>query len=215
MLSASIVSLIWPTIRRSIEWLAVYPRLQKEKINSLTFELRITLWSPDDPGQICVYIGPEPIDLLMDNIFLLLPMHRYTAGTNWDGLPPEDISRFLYVVLQWTFLREPGDQLSRSKASNLSSYLRLGKVWVRSQNCSIKRLFFETPTIPVEIVGWFVGEDGDVRWLHLVFFWLWASTIHRIERAWFQIRQTHRSTTYAVSISAGETMDLGAGSAGP
>ena len=52
----------------------------------LAFELRITLWSSDDPGQICVHIGPEPIpepiDLLMDNIFLLLPMHRYTAGTN-------------------------------------------------------------------------------------------------------------------------------------
>lgn len=37
----------------------------------------------------------------------------------------------------------------------------------RSQDCSTERLFFATPTtptIPVETVGWIVGEeDGDVN----------------------------------------------------
>lgn len=80
-------------------------------------------------SSLCT-IGPELMDLSMEIIFLSLSVYRYTAGANWDGLPSEDISRFLLDLLEQTSLREPGNcQLSGSKVSNSSSYptrLRLG-----------------------------------------------------------------------------------------
>lgn len=40
------------------------------------------------------------MDLSMEIIFLSLLVYRYTAGANSDGLPSEDISRFLLVLLE-------------------------------------------------------------------------------------------------------------------